>query len=550
MFAGRDLELVKCTQKAVLDSRLSTLTSAGYIVLSVLENFIVTVCSGVDDEEVQLFARQQITALVDGLWTVIQRIPGVNIIVQPPLYRSSPSWFGPYLPDLISFLSSEVTRINSRQLAVCQPFIVLPSMLEADGVHLNVAAGDRFMAHLDSQLKSLLVEVGGDVPTPDDRLDQILAVVSRNSSQLDSFQTISDTVSELTRTTSGFEAFVRRRFKDDDLIFARMKEESDADINRSREDRVVITGLSGPAGATSTHAEKKRHYTELVTRLITISFAASEEVPKVIDVYINLRKDRGLPLVEARLDSVQGAQSFRREGVRLAKALHADFQTLFFSNSVTQSTRVRIEILRELSKKLSTQTEVAFVQGFISRPVLQYRIKEGARSRADGVGRSYTFVDAMAKFGDRLAQKDLGNAYVRAGNTFDGALSQYFIVLVDDQFKLRGGGGINRMPMGRRGGSRGGRRGGRGGFRGSRPSTGYSFDASLSGNWAEQTDELSRSALAEVDDSAILRSDQDRDRGTKRPAEFTDGDDAEASGSGLSKRQEKEEDVNSHVTEN
>jgi hypothetical protein len=48
------------------------------------------------------------------------------------------------------------------------------------------------------------------------------------------------------------------------------------------------------------------------------------------------------------------------------------------------------------------------------------------------VGRSYTFVDAMAKFGSKLAQKDLGTAYVRAGSTFDGALSQYFVVLKDD----------------------------------------------------------------------------------------------------------------------
>ena len=68
--------------------------------------------------------------------------------------------------------------------------------------------------------------------------------------------------------------------------------------------------------------------------------------------------------------------------------------------------------MRELSKKLNTASEVAFVQGFVSRPVLQYCVKEGARSRADGVGRSYTFVDAVAKFGNKLAQRDLTNGYV------------------------------------------------------------------------------------------------------------------------------------------
>jgi len=162
-----------------------------------------------------------------------------------------------------------------------------------------------------------------------------------------------------------------------------------------------------------------------------------------------------------RFDSVSNAQLFRREGVRLAKAEHEEFKTLFFSNSVTQSTRVRIEILRELSKKLTTTTEVAFVQGFISRPVIQYRVKEGERSRADGVGRSYTFVDAMAKFGRRLMQKDLGTAYLRAGNTFDGALSQYFIVLRDDpEGRVRTG--ANQTVVGVRGRASARSRGGRG----------------------------------------------------------------------------------------
>lgn len=462
LFAGRDLELVNCTKKTVLDARLVTVNAPCLIVVSVLENFVVSVCSDVSEEEVQLFARQQVTAHVEELHNVAVRVPGVNIVISPPMFRSDPAWFGSYLPDLQSFLAEEVARVGSGNLALCSPFVVVPSLLEDDGVHLTPQGGDRFMSHLDAQLNALLVEVPSVFPPAEDRLDQILNAVNRNSSQLETFRTIGDTVIGLTRSTANFESFVRRRFKDDDLIFARMKEETDSDINRAREDRVVITGLAVPAVAGSTHVEKKKYYTEVVTRLVSVSCASAEQLPVVVDVYVNLRKERGLPLIEARFDSVSGAQLFRREGVRLAKAKHAEFGSLFFSNSVTQSTRVRIEILRELSKKLNTATEVAFVQGFISRPVLQYRVKEGARSRADGVGRSYTFVDAVARFGNKLAQRDLTNAYVRAGNTFDGALSQYFVVLVDDHDGLRSRSVPNRTPLGRRGfGLRGSSRGGR-----------------------------------------------------------------------------------------
>ena len=172
----------------------------------------------------------------------------------------------------------------------------------------------------------------------------------------------------------------------------------------------------------------------------------------MLDVYVNLRKGRGQPLVEAKIDTMSGAQLFRREGVKLAKDEHAEFASLFFSNSVTQATRVRIEVLKALSKKLTTTTELAYVQGFISRPVLQFRVKEGARSFVEGTGRSYNYVDAIQKFGARLLPRDLTTAYTRAGATFAGAMSQYFVVMSDDHLRGDLTSSANRVPVGRRGG--------------------------------------------------------------------------------------------------
>jgi len=333
-------------------------------------------------------------------------------------------------------------------------------MLESDGIHLTPAGGDRFMSHVDRELQTMLIEVtdtateGSSQVSPaqsEDRLSQILNVVNSSASKLDSIEALGSTVTSLVRSTSAFEAFTRRRFRDDDFIFARLKEEADSELNRSREDRVVITGLPPPPGAVRTHLDKKKHYIEVVSRLVVLACVSVEPLPAVVDVYINIRKDRGQPLVEARFDTSSGAQLFRREGVRLAKAEQAEFANLFFANSVTQATRVRIEVLKALAKKLTTDSESAYVQGFISRPVLQYRVKEGARSTADGTGRSYNFVDSMSKFGSKLIPEDLSLAYVRAGSTFAGAMSQYFIVL-EDRLAVRGGpSGVNRAPLGRRG---------------------------------------------------------------------------------------------------
>jgi len=196
---------------------------------------------------------------------------------------------------------------------------------------------------------------------------------------------------------------------------------------------------------------------------------------------------------------VSGAQVFRREGVRLAKAEHAEFASLFLSNSATQSTRVRIEVLKSLAKKLTSPTESAFVQGFISRPVLHYHAKEGCNSSADGVGRSYNYVDAIAKFFSIAAHLDLASAYTRAGATFSGSMSQYFIVL-SDEYVTAPRTGANRAPMGRRGGNRG--RGDRG--RGDRSRPGRAPRRSPA--FAQRYDVMSPGISLDVD------------RGLKRPS--------------------------------
>lgn len=424
-FSGRSFTLVKCTRKALFDSHLATITAADLIVTSVLENFITDVCTGVPDDEVRLFAHQQLTAHVESLHGLVSRLPdAANVIICPPMYRSTPAWFGSYLPDFHAFLNSEVARIGSPLIGVMSPFMAVPSLLEPDGIHLSPAGGDRFLAHLGSELTTMLVEAT-EVPdeavpmesdavesdAADDRLSQILNVVNRSATRLDALSTLGESVSSLTKTTAEFEAFARRRFQDDNFIFARLKEESDAEVNRSREDRVVVTGLPVPPSTATTHVAKKEHYTDVITRLVTLACVDVEPLPQVVDVYVNLRKDRGQPLVEVRFDSVSGAQRFRREGVKLAKAEHAEFVSLFFANSVTLSTRVRIEVLKALSKRLTTLTETAYVQGFISRPVIHYRVKEGTRSTAEGTGRSYNFVDAMSKFGSKLSAADLSPAY-------------------------------------------------------------------------------------------------------------------------------------------
>jgi hypothetical protein len=46
---------------------------------------------------------------------------------------------------------------------------------------------------------------------------------------------------------------------------------------------------------------------------------------------------------------------------------------------------------------------------------------------AEARSMAFTFSDAMIRYGRQLSQSDLGEAYKRAGNTFNGQLQQNFV---------------------------------------------------------------------------------------------------------------------------
>lgn len=283
----------------------------------------------------------------------------------------------------------------------------------------------------------------------EDRLGAILKIVKSNSRRLSGVNALRDTLSRLDDRTSTFESQVRLRRQQDNLIFARLKEDADAELNRSREDRVVISGMEKAPGGPSSHQEKKAHYTNLVTDLVAKACPELVPPPVVVDIFVSFNRNQTSPTVEAKFDSVSGALNFRKAASALGKAKDPSFVKLYFSNSVTQATKVRVEIMRAVAKKLTTTTENAFVHGFLSRPLLRY--ESVGPSVASGTGRNYSFVDVVSKFGDLVLSHELASAYRRAGGTFRGAMEQYFVVLREDEdVPVRSI--PNQVPLGSRGG--------------------------------------------------------------------------------------------------
>ena len=254
-----------------------------------------------------------------------------------------------------------------------------------------------------------------------------------SSSQPQSSGSLAQAVTSLTSLTGSLRSEVVARRLQDNLIFARLKEEQDYSFNKNREDRFTVTGVQVSVAPPRDPIERKAFFKNLLSGLVAEACPELTPTPEVLDVYVNMRYGRGPPFLEARLNSAEASSAFRVAAAKLAKDESPNFRVLFVANAVTLTTRVRIEILKALAKRLTTKNEEAYVQSFSSRPMLHYQSRGHALHPAPGTNRSYSFVEAVGRWGDRLTTVELLPAYRRARPAFIGCLEQYFVVLKESE---------------------------------------------------------------------------------------------------------------------
>jgi len=492
---GRVYEVIPCTKRAIFETTLSSpgsLPDASLIITSVLSNFICDACSTVAPERLLDVANLELTQHVQALLTYCQSNPSAKVVVVPPLARSVPSWFNPYLPCFTTFLFNEVSKHGSTHIRYLSPFVAPAHFFEADGVHLNPEAGIQFIQFIisgvdqvfpvDSALPSTTAAApvasfptltygssasssslpsSFSTPAPPINYSSVAASgislpqmsglpPAATSSFASEFGRISSALATISGVTSTLRTDVQTRREQDNLIFARLKEDRDHELNKNRENRFTVTGLVA-SGVPTDPKERREFYKHQLQMLVNEACPDVLPPPEVLDVYVNMRFGQSSPFLEGRMDSATSSAAFRVSGSKLARDESPNFRGLFIANAVTLSTRVRIEILRAIAKVLASDHMDAFVQGFSSRPLLHYNTKEHVNYRVDGANRSYTFVEAVSRFGHLVSPSDLLPAYRRARPAFNGCLEQYFVLLkenVANDFFLPPG--PNSAPLGPR----------------------------------------------------------------------------------------------------
>jgi hypothetical protein len=245
-------------------------------------------------------------------------------------------------------------------------------------------------------------------------------------------------------------------------MFARTREEIDAGTNRSKEDRIIINGLTSATPLPEDQRQRIEALKEIATGVFGKLIPGFEG--KII--YLSQSKQNSpQPIMEVKLDKAEHAIALRKAFAdkRKKKELEPELENLFMANCVNLATRVRVDILKAIARRLTNKDDLAYVAGFTSRPMMHIRAA-GAPAANTRPNKSFTFIDSVSRFGKMLSIEDLETAYGRAGRSFNGQLQQNFVVLNErDQDRLQPGGASRggRPPTASdRGHNRGARGGG------------------------------------------------------------------------------------------
>jgi len=423
----RPYQMMKCTTMESFSALMNELEDgSNSVIISVFENIIIdSTRPAKDEDDKNRLIIESIKFSVDLIGKTASRLPESKFCVVMPLMRPAISWFQEKqtmieecIRDAIRGCGAKnITRVN----CVCHSL----QQFEKDGIHLTSGSGNIFV---EETLKSC---------------KEVFEAVQLDDEQVGGAQNL-----------DGLVSILKTRFDGDNLMFARLREEMDSTANRSREDRVVVTGIT----CKTPLPRENRQRIEKLKELAKEVFEAIKPgfLGKILYASQGRNNDQMMPMIEVKIDKVEYAVEIRKAFAvkRKAEKLTGCLEKIFISNSINVGTRVRIEILKAIAKKITNEHEFAYVVSFISRPVIHFKLKNDTTNKPL---KSYTFIDAVKQFGSRLNKTDLLGAYAKAGKAFAGQLEQNFVVLKEaDSEEAQTNFHSERMNRGR----------GRGGYRG------------------------------------------------------------------------------------
>jgi hypothetical protein len=388
--------------------------SENEVMISVIENFI---CDEVDGEKEEKRIDEKVKKAIDTFLRVVQvtseRLKKTKFAVCQPILRPRVGWYTKRFQSITKSYSDGVCALKASNVAWIKAPLDKEQIFIEDKIHLTEESGVFLIESLMSSSNEFFK--AKDFITIDENMEDE-EDDEESESETPRLDNVEKEVSMLKS-----DILARRHF--DSLVTARLCEAQDTELNKSREDRIVINGLTNAIPMPILAEEKEKWKNEMVAEVVNSIVPGS--AAKIVFVNLGGNRDRAIPLCEVKFADRETAIKIRKDFAAKKKGGH-DYGRLGIFNSVTLATRVRIEILWAMAKKIQNEKETATVLGYSSRPTLQVKDKSGQRRPL-----SLGFADSLMRYGKMLKEGDLVSAYKKAGTSFAGLLQQNFVVMHD-----------------------------------------------------------------------------------------------------------------------
>ena len=422
-------KMINCTKMEVFKAKMDSLVPEDKkVVISVVENFICDeVKRGVEDTEKNELCDKAIKDYLKVIYETAKKLPETKFALAQPITRPGNVWYSEKYEDLYKYHTDGINAMReTKNIAKLDPLSMMSQKFEYDGVHLTPEYGEIFLRTTLEKAEDFFNAEFVDLDKMDtgdeEKREESFKVISNKlllSTQ--GKPDLGERVTKLEMKVQKMDSDTETRRLNDSLVSARMREELDTITNTNKEDRLIITGMINKIPMPQGFQERKKWVLDMVGEVVETIEKGTKS--KIVWANQGRRNEKEIPMAEVKMESREVARRIRL-GFAEKKRAGGDFGKLFIANSVSLGTRVRIDILKAIAKKHSSEKQEFHVAAFSSRPVLMVREK-GVEQRQT----TLTFIDSVARYGRGMVDGDFEEAYRRAGRAFQGQLQQNFVVL-------------------------------------------------------------------------------------------------------------------------
>ncbi len=410
---------------------METLKENDKVIVSVLENFIEKAVVNAEEDLTMVALASTMTKFMDKIAEVSKRVPSARLVLAYPILRPANKW----MTEMEDKIKQEFEKaFNTHCLLNISKVDAISrgsQEFDKDGVHLMQGAGKNFLANLVEMAEAAFEAKNGE---EDDSFMNRVAAAAKDSERemgKHNLQELRNESIEAKNWRKNLEKMLNTRFMNDNVMFARLRDEVDSEANRKKEDRTLVMGLDEPADLPRFGQERNERLKAIAKDFCKVSVSN-------FDSQIMFAATCGKPLngkmrMEFRLESVELAREIRKIFAieRAAKQIKPELADLQVMTMVTLATRIRMNIMKSIAKRIETSTESAYVPNFLSRPIMHIKkkTKEGELARSGNFVITLTFVESVCLHGRALKRGDLDTAQQKARGHFRGTMRQHFLLL-------------------------------------------------------------------------------------------------------------------------